>query len=591
MRALLGNAQVQLGDYDSGYSLQYQALGVLRGYPGSLNLHNTLFALRNATLADGLPRTAIRIQEEAVINAHGSPAVYRAEVHLARARLHLAAGIGNVAADIAVAESIIRQMNAGEMQDYLRADLHDTQGAVWLPTHPAKAIVSLDSAVRFFDGVPHRHLPALFARAEAWLRLGRPDSAGADLERAMSILDVQRANIGSAQTRASLLETARRVFDQATMLNVRQGRAREALDNVERSRASFAPVERIEGWDERPLRTSRGQVGVEFALVGDTLLTWTLADTVLRLHRAVIDREALVRDVEGVRTAMELRTPEASYLPTLEKLYDQLIRPIQPRLGTGETTLAIVADGELTALPMNALRDRDRGRYLFQDHPIRFAGSLRDPVLEAVPPAAGTQFTLVADPAFDPRSFPGLRRLDGAAAEVAAIAPFYPGAQRLMAEQADTTALRSAFRAGGMAHFAGHAVFDDTRPERSFLVAAGQGGSGRLTAAEIEGMQLRGLQLVVLSACQTSRARAGRSGGFAGLAGAFLAAGAGGVVGSLWSVSDAQTRELMRRFHQAYSASGDAARALRQAQLEMLRSESAAQRSPAAWAGFRYVGG
>jgi CHAT domain-containing protein len=107
------------------------------------------------------------------------------------------------------------------------------------------------------------------------------------------------------------------------------------------------------------------------------------------VHAVVLDREALVRDVERVRTAMELRTPEASYLPTLEKLYDQLIRPIQPRLGNGETTLAIVADGELTALPMNALRDRDRGRYLFEDHPIRFAGSLRDPVLEAAPPAAG----------------------------------------------------------------------------------------------------------------------------------------------------------------------------------------------------------
>jgi CHAT domain-containing protein len=138
-------------------------------------------------------------------------------------------------------------------------------------------------------------------------------------------------------------------------------------------------------------------------------------------------------------------------------------------------------------------------------------------------------------------------------------------------------------------HFAGHAVFDDERPELSFLALAGN--PGRLTATDVAALDLRRVRLVVLSACETMRAHGGRSGGFGGLTGAVLAAGAGGVVGSLWRVNDARTLELMREFHRAYRASGgDAARALRTAQLRQLHSPDPLRSSPAAWSGFRYAG-
>jgi CHAT domain-containing protein len=139
-------------------------------------------------------------------------------------------------------------------------------------------------------------------------------------------------------------------------------------------------------------------------------------------------------------------------------------------------------------------------------------------------------------------------------------------------------------------HYAGHAVFDDARPERSALVLAGAGGAGALTAAQAAELDLRHVRLVVLSACQTLRARDGRAGGFAGFTRSLLAAGAGGVLGSLWRVDDERTRALMVAFHQAYRASGDGPGALRAAQLRLLRSADPALRSPAAWAGFRYAG-
>lgn len=79
-------------------------------------------------------------------------------------------------------------------------------------------------------------------------------------------------------------------------------------------------------------------------------------------------------------------------------------------------------------------------------------------------------------------------------------------------------------------------------------------------------------------------------GGFAGFAGPLLAGGTGGVVASLWRVDDAATRALMSEFHRQYHVSGDAAGALRRAQIRMLRGPDPQFRPPAAWAGFMYAG-
>lgn len=158
---------------------------------------------------------------------------------------------------------------------------------------------------------------------------------------------------------------------------------------------------------------------------------------------------------------------------------------------------------------------------------------------------------------------------------------------------ATRSALESALARSGIAHFAGHAVFDDERPERSYLVLApqaGRGDEGRITAAELTALDLRHVRLVVLSACRTVRGGRNRAGGFSGLSGALLAAGAGGAVGSLWDVDDKPTSVLMAEFHRAYARRFDGPASLRQAQLALLRSRDPALQSPASWAAFRYAG-
>ena len=162
----------------------------------------------------------------------------------------------------------------------------------------------------------------------------------------------------------------------------------------------------------------------------------------------------------------------------------------------------------------------------------------------------------------------------------------------LEGDAATTSATTAAMQEFAVVHYAGHAVFNDERPERSMLALArdSAGGPIGLAAEAIARLDLSNVRLVVLSACETIRGRAASTGGFTGLAAAFRNAGADGVVGSLWRVDDQSTTALMADFHREYVALGDPSAALRAAQLHYLKSAMGARASPFAWAAFRYVG-
>ena len=77
--------------------------------------------------------------------------------------------------------------------------------------------------------------------------------------------------------------------------------------------------------------------------------------------------------------------------------------------------------------------------------------------------------------------------------------------------------------------------------------------NGILNAREISQLDLRGLDLVVLSACQTGKGELKEDGVY-GLQRAFKKAGAKTLLMSLWSVSDAATQQMMSSFYQALAA-------------------------------------
>jgi CHAT domain-containing protein len=98
------------------------------------------------------------------------------------------------------------------------------------------------------------------------------------------------------------------------------------------------------------------------------------------------------------------------------------------------------------------------------------------------------------------------------------------------------------------------------------------GNEGILTAEEIGTQNLDGVQLVVLSTCESGLGKLASGEGLLGLQRSFQSAGARTVAASLWPVDDAATETLMVAFYtNLWEKKLSKIEALRRAQLTMLR--------------------
>lgn len=138
---------------------------------------------------------------------------------------------------------------------------------------------------------------------------------------------------------------------------------------------------------------------------------------------------------------------------------------------------------------------------------------------------------------------------------------------------------------------------------RSYLVFAGANkldeapsdaavDNGWLTAQEIGRLDLRGTDLVVLSACNTSRGKTANGQAVMGMRTALLLAGARTIVGSLYEVPNAETRSLMKPFYAGVAAGRGKLAALDAAKRAFVESrrEKDGAAHPFYWASFVLVG-
>ncbi len=313
-----------------------------------------------------------------------------------------------------------------------------------------------------------------------------------------------------------------------------------------------------------------------------------------------------------------------------EVVHDFVWRPIESLLGGAQDVL-IVPDGPLSTLSFAALPAGEE--YLIERYSFRYLESAAALVVEPEP--AGVDAVIVGDVDFDrigadlaapghacqaqgfadlPRAsreleFVGreLRRhrrrervhtFTRAAAREATLTGALPG-KRLV-----HLATRGFFATDSCRSVQGERA-DSLAGERetigldpmvlSGLALAGANspaiaGQGLWTAEEISSLDLRGVELVVLSACETGLGEVESGRGVLGLQRAFAQAGADNLIMSLWVVPGFDTERLMRNFYRNLlrGRGQTPSAALRQAQLALLagnRADSGHAR-PQDWGAF-----
>ena len=419
-------------------------------------------------------------------------------------------------------------------------------------------------------------------------QFGRRADALASYRQSLDIIETLRGRVlASPDVRADFLEGKQAVYAETVELLVESGRAGEALEIAERSRAR-AFLDLLSGRRDLPSRAEsidrvaptaaptldqgreevrrRGATVIEYFCAANRLFIWVLAPNGIVSARTVdISRRDLANLIRDLRSSMVLDHASSETPQLLRRLHQLLIEPVLDLLPASKDRLVtIVPHGPLFLVSFAALIDR-AGVYLVERHTIsyipsisvlRHTGRNQDRAIDRQAP----RVIAIGNPVM-PASAPGPDRLvplPGAEREARAITALYPQsrAMSLIGSDARERVVRELAPHRAIIHIATHAVVFDGEPMQSYLALAPDSGGeagdahgdGLLKVAEVFGLDLHA-DLVTLSACNTGLGHVSGD-GVIGLSRAFIYAGAATVLVSLWRVADTVATIQMTRFYE-----------------------------------------
>ncbi len=299
----------------------------------------------------------------------------------------------------------------------------------------------------------------------------------------------------------------------------------------------------------------------------------------LQRYTASVSQEQLQKTIRQFRHGLSIRS-RRRFLQPSQQLYQWLIQPIAQELKQqGIETLVFVPDGELKNIPMATLHDGTA--FLIEQYQIAVTPGLN---LFAPQPLRSNNLSVMA--AGISQASQGFPPLNHVTDELTSIQKSASNSKVLLDSQFTTPALQSQLSqlSASIVHFATHGQFSSDAG-RTFVLA----WDAPIPLKQFDQL-LRsvpnGIELLVLSACETA---AGDDNAALGLAGVAVDAGANSTLATLWSVDDAASASFMKVFYQTLNQPGSTrANALRQAQLSLLRD--AQFQHPFYWAPYMMIG-
>lgn len=424
----------------------------------------------------------------------------------------------------------------------------------------------------------------------------RRDLAGAReaLERALARIEAGRTSVGGAALRASYLSMHAKAYRElirvrweaegpaaaAAALEIAEaGRARALLDALGSAQVAGAAAPTLSATAVQAT-LGPGDVLIEYVSSEDELLAITVTRdriAITPLPRAGT-AATLGRRVDFFSALVQESDDEARLGPTARRLYHDVLGPALAGVPADARTLVIAADGPLHRLPFDAIGDPDPLIDRWDIVTLPSASALANRNRRAPHAAAALVVAAPATPA-------ALDPLPAAATEAAAIRRRVGGEVAQLSGVGATEAGLTALGLSRFAvlHFASHAVTDETTPLMSALMLApgDAGGDGRWTAEQIYRASIPA-DLVVLSACSTAAGAPTPGEGVMSLARAFLYAGAGATIATLWDVPDAAGPIFADALYRGLASGGPLGATAAEARRELRRQGA----PPRAWAAY-----
>jgi CHAT domain-containing protein len=505
---------------------------------------------------------------------------------------------------VAEREAIVRAASAISDPDLRRDALDESRlaDATALREYdPARALALLDAtlAERLSR---HRSIEVpriMLERARSLRDMGRRSEAATAFQQSINLIEEQQASIPQLDLRDSFLGSADAAFTELAELLFADHDIADGFNAVERARGR-AITERLAIGDHLlPVslecvasRLAQGVALVEWVVVRNR--TWAVMVTRNGWRWAGIQSpEADLRQrAAHLREAIESGDDVAANRDG-QALYSILFAHVLRSQERFET-LVIVPDPAMDSIPFASLRDPATGRLLIEDVAILNAPSATVYLTsrDRTPASQGTPRTavLAGDPEIALMQFGSLPRLPEAANEIRMISRMYPEAFARTGLTASRQWFMQKSVSSDVVHVAAHTVLNTEVPWFSVLpLAADSSSDGLLYVRDVANMRFQRSPIVVLAGCKTGAAVSPHA-ALHNLALAFLAAGARSVVGTLWDVDDRVARVFSLTLHRQLSRGIRPAVALRETQLNMLRSTDPVLRSPKSWSGFQLYG-